>query len=145
MIVGEAVLAAAIVFWRYAVRVRSVGASVLASAFVLWGFHHLNYPFLRARGIWVPWGYYLDVIFTLAAGAGILLLVADDLRRGLDAMTTLSGELQTGVFRQRPTLVNALLVRPLTLPAVSGSALYVVGRSTYEGIDIVFPLTATWR
>jgi signal transduction histidine kinase len=128
-----ATLATAVVFWRYAIRVRSVGASVLATAFLLWGLHHLDYPFLRARGVWAPWGYYLDVIFTLAAGAGILLLVADDLRRGLDAMTTLSGELQTGVFRERPVLLNALLERPLKLPAVSGAALYVVGRNSYEG------------
>jgi signal transduction histidine kinase len=128
-----ATLATGAVFFRYALRVRSTGANVLAAAFLLWGIHHLDYPFLRQRGALVPWGYYLDVVFTLAAGAGILLLVADDLRRGLDAMTTLSGELQTGVFRERPALVNALLARPLTLPAVSGAALYVVGRGSYEG------------
>jgi len=47
----------------------------VAGAFVLWGLHHLDYPFLRARGAWVPWGYYLDIVFTLVVGAGTLLLV----------------------------------------------------------------------
>lgn len=121
-----------VVFWRYARRVHATGATVLAVAFVLWGFHHLDYPFLRPRGAWVPWGYYLDVVFELAVGAGILLLVADDLRRGLDAMTTLSGELQSDATRPRPALLDALLARPLTLPAVRGVALYSAERGTYE-------------
>jgi len=67
-------------FYRYRRRVTSSGATLLAVAFGLWGLHHLDYPFLRARGAWTPWGYYLDIVFTLAIGAGILLLVLDDLR-----------------------------------------------------------------
>lgn len=127
-----ATLATGAVFGRYARRVRSVGATVLAASFLLWGLHHLDYPFLRQRGAWVPWGYYLDIIFVLAVGVGILLLVADDLRRGLDAMTALSGELQGDGARERPALVAALLARPLSLPAVRGSALYSAARGAYE-------------
>ena len=70
------------VFFRYRRRVASSGATLLAVAFGLWGLHHLDYPFLRARGAWAPWGYYLDILLALAVGAGILLLVLDDLRRG---------------------------------------------------------------
>lgn len=127
-----ATLLTGVVFWRYARRVHSTGAIVLSVAFMLWGVHHLDYPFLRPRGAWVPWGYYLDVVFELAVGAGILLLVADDLRRGLDALTTLSGELQSDASRPRPALLDALLARPLTLPAVRGAALYSPERGTYE-------------
>ena len=64
--------------WVYAVhaqRSRSLDATIVAGAFMLWGLHHLDYPFLRARGAWVPWGYYLDIIFTLVVGAGTLLLI----------------------------------------------------------------------
>ncbi len=131
-----------IVFWRYAVRAGSAGAGVLAAAFVLWGLHHLDYPFLRARGAWVPWGYYLDIIFELAVGAGILLLVADDLRRGVHALTTLSGELQQSRPRPRTALLDALLSRPLTLPSVRGAALYTAETGTYErGAGVC----AAWR
>jgi signal transduction histidine kinase len=111
------------VFFRYRGRVASSGATLLAVAFALWGLHHLDYPFLRARGTWAPWGYYLDILFALAVGAGILLLVLDDLRRGLGALSALSGDLQL-VSRETDVLA-ALLARPLTLPAVRGSALYL--------------------
>ena len=90
----------------------------------LWGVHHLDYPFLRARGAWNPWGYYLDILLTLAVGTGILLLVLDDLRRGLGALSDISGDLQQ-VGREQDVL-DALLARPLTLPAVRGSALFLV-------------------
>jgi signal transduction histidine kinase len=129
---SAATLLTGFVFWRYARRVKSTGATVLSVAFLLWGIHHLDYPFLRPRGAWVPWGYYLDVVFELAVGAGILLLVADDLRRGLDALTTLSGELQSDASRPRPVLLDALLARPLTLPSVRGAAMYSPVRGTYE-------------
>jgi signal transduction histidine kinase len=112
------------VFLRYRQRVVSSGATLLAVAFGLWGLHHLDYPFLRARGTWAPWGYYLDILFALAVGAGILLLVLDDLRRGLAALSALSGDLQRAGRQQ--DVLDALLARPLTLPAVSGTALYSV-------------------
>ncbi len=113
------------VFFRYRRTVPSSGATLLAVAFGLWGLHHLDYPFLRARGAWAPWGYYLDILLALAVGAGILLLVLDDLRRGLAALSALSGDLQRAGREQ--DVLAALLARPLTLPAVRGSALYVVG------------------
>jgi signal transduction histidine kinase len=112
------------VFLGYRQRVASSGATLLAAAFGLWGLHHLDYPFLRARGTWAPWGYYLDILLALAVGAGILLLVLDDLRRGLGALSALSGDLQRAGREQ--DVLDALLARPLTLPAVSGTALYAV-------------------
>jgi signal transduction histidine kinase len=114
------------VFDRYRRRVGSSGATLLAVAFVLWGLHHLDYPFLRARGAWAPWGYYLDILLALAVGTGILLLVLDDLRRGLSALSALSGDLQLAGREQ--DVLAALLARPLTLPAVRGSSLYLLDR-----------------
>src|SRR6267142_5404236 len=111
-------------FFRYRRRVASSGATLLAVAFGLWGLHHLDYPFLRAQGRWAPWGYYLDILLALAVGAGILLLVLDDLRQGLGALSALSGDLQRAGREQ--DVLDALLARPLTLPAVRGSALYAV-------------------
>jgi signal transduction histidine kinase len=112
------------VFFHYRRRVPSSGATLLAAAFGLWGLHHLDYPFLRARGAWAPWGYYIDILLALAVGAGILLLVLDDLRRGLGALSALSGDLQRAGRQQ--DVLDALLARPLTLAAVQGSALYLV-------------------
>jgi signal transduction histidine kinase len=112
------------VFLRYRRRVGSSGATLLAAAFILWGLHHLDYPVLRARGAWNPWGYYIDILLTLAVGTGILLLVLDDLRRGLGALSDLSGDLQQAGRQQ--DVLDALLARPLTLPAVRGSALFLV-------------------
>ena len=109
-------------FWQYHRKVGSSGARVLAIAFALWGLHHLDYPLLRARGAWSPWGYYLDIAFELAVGLGIMLLVLDDLRRGLGALSALSGDLQRSP-RERDVL-DALLSRPLQLPAVRGTAFF---------------------
>jgi len=111
------------VFWRHQRLVGGTGVLVLAWALMLWGINHLNYPFLRARGALNPWSYYLDILFELSIGAGILLAVQDDLRRGLLAMATLSGDLQSG--RDSDDVLERLLERPLTLPAVSGTAMYV--------------------
>ena len=58
-------------------------ARFLAVVLALWGLHHLDYPFLRAQGAWNPWGYYLDIVFILGMGTGMLLLVHEDLRRGV--------------------------------------------------------------
>jgi signal transduction histidine kinase len=115
------------VFFRYRRRVPSSGARLLAVAFGIWGLHHLDYPFLRARGAWAPWGYYLDILLALAVGAGILLLVLDDLRRGLAALSALSGDLQRAGREQ--DVLDALLARPLTLAAVQGTALYMTGEA----------------
>ena len=112
------------VFLGYRRRVASSGATLLTIAFALWGLHHLDYPFLRAQGAWAPWGYYLDILLTLAVGGGILLLVLDDLNRGLGALSALSGDLQQAGRKQ--DVLDVLLARPLTLPAVRGSALYLL-------------------
>jgi len=116
------------VFFRYRQRVASSGATLLTVAFGLWGLHHLDYPFLRARGTWAPWGYYLDILLALAVGAGILLLVLDDLRRGLGALSALSGDLQRAGRQQ--DVLDALLARPLSLAAVRGSALFSIAGSS---------------
>lgn len=110
------------IFFRYYRLVRATGALVLAVALLLWSLHHLDYPFLRAYGAWSPWGYYLDILFLLATGAGILVLVLDDLRRGISALSTLSGDLQPA--DPHSDSLATLLQRPLTLPAALGSAIY---------------------
>ena len=118
-----ATLWAAVSVLRYARAVGSGGASLLGWALAMQAVHHLDYPFLRARGAWVPWGYYLDIIVALGMGAGMLLLVTDDLRRGVDALSALSQELQRK--GRGADVLAALLDRPLTLPGVTGSALYL--------------------
>jgi signal transduction histidine kinase len=64
------------VFVRHRRSTGSKGGFLLAVTFLLWGLHHLDYPLLRARGAWNPWGYYLDILFVLATGAGMLLLAS---------------------------------------------------------------------
>ena len=119
-------------FWRYHRTVGgSTGALVLAWAFGLWGLHHLDYPLLRARGAWTPWGYYLDIAFELAVGLGIMLLVMDDLRRGLGALSALSGDLQRAP--RQGDVLDALLARPLQLPAVRGTAYFAPAGSAGDG------------
>jgi len=114
-----------IVLFRFHRQVGSFPAAVMAISFFLWSLHHLDYPFLRARGAWNPWGYYLDIVFELAIGAGILLLVIEDQKRGLEVLSSLSGDLQRGGSEE--DVLDAVLARPLTLPAVSGSAMFVRG------------------
>ena len=112
-----------VVLFRFHRQVGSFPAAVMAISFFLWSLHHLDYPFLRARGAWNPWGYYLDIVFELAIGAGILLLVIEDQKRGLEVLSSLSGDLQGGGSEE--DVLAAVLARPLTFPAVSGSAMYV--------------------
>lgn len=83
-----ATLITGVMFLRYRRRHPSAGATVLASTFILWALHHLDYPLLRARGVWTPWGYYLDILFTLGVGAGILLLVNHELNERLMVRTS---------------------------------------------------------
>lgn len=111
-------------FFRYHRDVGSPAARLLAGVLVLWALHHLDYPFLRARGAWNPWGYYLDLVFELGMGAGILLLVLEDLDQGLRALTALSGELQQR-GRRGEGIPEAVLRRALGLKGVHGSALYL--------------------
>jgi signal transduction histidine kinase len=112
-------------FLRYYRRVRATGAALLSAALMLWGVHHLDYPFLRARGAWSPWGYYLDILFLFATGGGVLMLVQDELRRGVAALSALSGDLQPR--RDGTDSLGTLLERPLALPSVRGSAMIALG------------------
>jgi len=125
---SAATLITGISFAQHARRTGSPGAWTLAGAFTLWAIHHLDYPILRARGAWVPWGYYLDIVFILAVVGGIALLVIDDLRRGLEALARLSADVQSSA--RGDAVIAALLERPLRLRGVSGTALYVVADGT---------------
>ncbi len=111
-------------FFRYDREVGSPAARILTVTLALWSLHHLDYPFLRARGAWNPWGYYLDLIFELGMGAGILMLVLEDLDQGLRTLTELSGELQQRGHRGEG-VPEAVLRRALSLRGVHGSALYM--------------------
>ena len=111
-------------FFRYHREVGSPTARALAVVLALWALHHLDYPFLRARGAWNPWGYYLDLLFELGVGAGILMLVLEDLDQGLRTLTSLSGELQQR-GRSGEGIPEAVLRRALGLKGVHGSALYL--------------------
>ncbi len=110
-------------FLRHYRQVGSTAAGLLAAALFLWAIHHLDYPLLRARGVWNPWGYYLDIAFELAMGAGILLLVIEDLQGGVGTLSALSTELQRR--ESEGNVLDALLERLMALPAVQGSAMYV--------------------
>jgi signal transduction histidine kinase len=116
------------VFYRYDREVGSPAARLLAGAMALWALHHLDYPFLRAKGIWSPWGYYLDILFQLVVGVGVLLLVLEDLDQGLRTLTALSGELQQR-GRRSEGVPEAVLRRALALRGVHGSALYLATES----------------
>jgi len=116
-------------FLSYDRRVHSSAARFLVGVLALWALHHLDYPFLRAQGAWNPWGYYLDIVFEVGMGLGILFLVLEDLNQGLSTLTALSGELQAGPGREE-TMTEAMLRRALSLRGVHGSALWL---ATPEG------------
>jgi signal transduction histidine kinase len=101
---------------------RSGAAGLLAITLFFWAIHHLDYPFLRARGAWNPWGYYLDILFSLALGLGILLLVLEDVRGGLNTLSELSGQLH--VHHEGTDIVSRLLASTLHLGGVRGSAMF---------------------
>lgn len=108
-----------IAHWR---RTRRSGAALLGVAFALWSIHHLDYPFLRARGAWLPWGYYLDSLFILLVGAGLLILVADELRGGLGALMALA---EPGGDASE---LQHLLRQAAHLPAATGAAIFSAER-----------------
>jgi signal transduction histidine kinase len=85
---SAATLWTGIVLLRYRREETRGGSTLLGWTFLLWGLHHLDYTFLRARGAWSPWGYYIDILFLLAVGAGILLLVNADLASRLQVRTS---------------------------------------------------------
>lgn len=122
-------------FHRYHRETGSSAARWVAVSLALWAVHHLDYPFLRARGVWNPWGYYLDVLFELALGVGILFLVMEDLDEGLRALSSLSAELQPR--ERRDDLPDALMDRALTLRSVRGSALFLDALVPGAGVPAV--------
>jgi len=67
------------VFLRQWRRTRARGAAILAAVLFAWALHHLDYPILRAMGSWNPWGYYLDILFVLLMGMGIVVLILEEL------------------------------------------------------------------
>ena len=114
------------VFLRHHRHAASAAALFLAVSFFLWGLHHLDYPFLRARGAWNPWGYYLDILFVLAMGGGILVLVLEDLQRGLGTLSALARDLQQISQGGESDVIARLLQRPLTLSGVRGTSIYML-------------------
>jgi signal transduction histidine kinase len=85
----------------------SRGAALLAGVLFTWGVHHLDYPILRARGAWNPWGYYLDIFFILAMSIGIVILVLEEMDQKLRTLVTISGENP----RQADANIDGLLER----------------------------------
>lgn len=71
----------------------SRGSAILAAVLLTWGMHHLDYPILRAKGAWNPWGYYLDILFVLAMGIGIVVLVLEELDRRTTELERLSARM----------------------------------------------------
>jgi len=130
-------------FFRYDRLVHSPAARFLVVVLALWALHHLDYPFLRAQGAWSPWGYYLDIVFEVGMGLGILFLVLEDLDQGLRTLTALSGELQPRPGHEE-TMTEAMLRRALALRGVHGSALWLTTSAGGEfvqgaGISALWP------
>ncbi|MEW5918495.1 MAG: sensor histidine kinase, partial [Gemmatimonadota bacterium] len=94
---------------------------LLAITLALWALHHLDYPFLRARGVWSPWGYYIDIVLVLVTTAGLGELVLEDLQRGVNALVALApATLPSG--QESSDELGALLAEALKLPTARGSA-----------------------
>lgn len=100
LLIGGATIWTGWVFWQHARHTGSGIARFVALAFFLWGLHHFDYPFLRARGAWQPWGYFLDIAFELAVGVGFGLMVLSDLAGRLASRTEELGRLQERRTRQ---------------------------------------------
>ena len=93
LFLSVATLWTGIVFVKQWRRTGSRGAAVLAAVLITWGLHHLDYPVLRAMGSWNPWGYYLDILFVLAMGIGIVILVLEELDRRTRELEHLSARM----------------------------------------------------
>jgi signal transduction histidine kinase len=81
------------VFFRRWRHTGSRGSAALAGVLLLWGLHHFDYPILRAKGAWNPWGYYLDILFILAMGIGIVMLGLEELDRRAKELERLSARM----------------------------------------------------
>lgn len=91
--------------WR---ATRSRGALVLAGVLFAWGAHHLDYPLLRAKGAWSPWGYYVDILFVLATGIGIVILTLEELDRRTGELERLGAHMLRQHEEERRRLSLAL-------------------------------------
>jgi signal transduction histidine kinase len=100
LFISAATLWTGVLLLRYRKPATRTASTILGWAFLIWGLHHLDYPILRAQGAWLPWGYYLDILFVLAVGAGILLLVNADLASRLQARTVELEQLSQRMVRQ---------------------------------------------
>lgn len=100
MLISGVTLWTSRVFWQHARETGSGGARFVSISFALWGLHHLDYPFLRARGAWEPWGYFLDIMFELAVGVGFGLMVLSDMAAKLRARTDDLARLQGRMVQQ---------------------------------------------
>ncbi|HJU75257.1 MAG TPA: sensor histidine kinase, partial [Gemmatimonadaceae bacterium] len=98
-----------VVFLKHWRVTKSRAALLLAVVLFVWGLHHLDYPILRARGAWNPWGYYLDIVFVLATSIGIVVLVLEEMDRGLRGLLALSGE--AAALGARDDNIDRLLAR----------------------------------
>ncbi|MDA1080615.1 MAG: sensor histidine kinase [Gemmatimonadetes bacterium] len=85
LFISGATIWTGVVLLKYRKPATRAASTLLGWSFVIWGLHHLDYPLLRAQGAWLPWGYYLDILFVLAVGSGILLLVNAELASRLQA------------------------------------------------------------
>jgi signal transduction histidine kinase len=110
-----------ILFAQFSLATRSRAAIVLAVTLGAWALYIMRYSVLSSTGVWDPVALYGNILFLLGVGTGILLLVNEDLQRGLHALSVLSGELQPGGGRNDD--IDRLLDRPLTLAGMHGSAL----------------------
>lgn len=117
---------AAAAFRYHTRRVASPAALFLTWALALWALHHLDYPFLRARGAWAPWGYYLDLLFQGGTAFGILVLVMEDYRLGLHSLSRLAAQVVRPERGQE--LIRGILTELCRLPGVNGAALFAPGK-----------------
>jgi hypothetical protein len=87
---------------------------LLGGAFLLWGLHHLDYPLLRARGAWNPWGYYSTSSSRWRSGSAWSSWCSR-IPTGDSALAALSGDLQR--TDGGADVLGGLLARPLGLTA----------------------------
>src|SRR5688500_17754358 len=121
-LLSAATLWTGLVFLRFRRRTGSTSAGFVAGTLILWGLHHLDYPLLRGQWLLAPWSYYIDSLLILALGVGVVLLVMEELQRGLRTLSILSGDLH----RSRAAGGGApmLLQHAMGLAGVTGSALW---------------------
>jgi len=112
-----------ILFAQFSLAVRSRAALLLAITFGVWALYNMRFSVLSTTGSWDAVALYGNLLFLLGVGLGILLLITEDLHRGLQALSVLSGDLQPGSARHDD--IDSLLDRPLALAGVRGSALFL--------------------